>query len=232
LNEYRDILDILAGELLEKETLHRPELQAIFANVDKRPRLTVFDDFGGRIPSDKPPIKTPGELAIERGEPWPPPVREPAFKAAIAQASQAASQAADAARAESDRNAHGGNGSGDHHGSLVPHGSHAPVDAQETHQGVPHAHAQPDYGAPAGWRAPGWPPPEQQAGYWHPAPQAPPAPYPPQAPQQPYWPQPAQSYPGYPGHPGYPGASQPPYPPYPPPGNVAPDAGHNPPAQG
>ena len=74
LTEYRDVLDTLAGELLEKETLHRPELEAIFADVEKRPRLTMFDDFGGRIPSDKPPIKTPGELAIERGEPWPPPV--------------------------------------------------------------------------------------------------------------------------------------------------------------
>ena len=78
------MLDALASKLLEKETLHRKELQAIFADVDKRPRITVFDDFGGRMPSDKPPIKTPGELAIERGEPWPPPVPEPAFKAAIA----------------------------------------------------------------------------------------------------------------------------------------------------
>lgn len=74
LTEYRDVLDTLAGELLEKETLHRPELESIFADVEKRPRLTMFDDFGGRIPSDKPPIKTPGELAIERGEPWPQPV--------------------------------------------------------------------------------------------------------------------------------------------------------------
>ena len=90
LTEYRDVLDTLAGELLEKETLHRAELQAIFADVKKRPRLTMFDDFGGRVPSDKPPIKTPGELAIERGEPWPKPVPEPAFKAAIAQASQEA----------------------------------------------------------------------------------------------------------------------------------------------
>ena len=65
LTEYRDVLDVLAGELLEKETLHRAELEAIFANVNKRPRLTGFDDFGGRVPSDKPPIKTPGELAIE-----------------------------------------------------------------------------------------------------------------------------------------------------------------------
>ena len=122
LTEYRDVLDTLAGELLEKETLHRAELEAIFADVEKRPRLTMFDDFGGRIPSDKPPIKTPGELAIERGEPWPQPVAEPAFKAAIA----AASQAAEAAQAEADRTGHGANGShggqgGSSAGSTRPH---------------------------------------------------------------------------------------------------------------
>ncbi len=199
LTEYRVVLDALAGQLLEKETLHRPELEGIFADVEKRPRLTVFDDFGGRIPSDKPPIKTPGELAIERGEPWPPPAQEPAFKVAIAQASQAA----EAARAEANRNPHGGNGAG---------GSHA---GRQNQQGVPHGQAQPDYGAPAGWRAPGWPPPEQQAGYWYPSPQSPP-------PQQPYWPQPAQGYPGYPGN------TQPSHPPYPPAGQSTPDAGKSP----
>ncbi len=76
-----------------------PNSQAIFADVKKRPRLTMFDDFGGRVPSDKPPIKTPGELAIERGEEWPKPVPEPAFKAAIAQASQEAA-ARQASRSE------------------------------------------------------------------------------------------------------------------------------------
>ena len=141
LTEYRDVLDTLAGELLEKETLHRPELQAIFGDVEKRPRLTMFDDFGGRIPSDKPPIKTPGELAIERGEPWPQPVPEPAFKVAIARASQAA----DDAKGESTGT--GGNGTNGSHGTT-----------------------QPDYGAPAGWHAPGWPPrpsnePESASSY-------------------------------------------------------------------
>lgn len=132
LTEYRDVLDTLAGELLEKETLHRPELEAIFGDVEKRPRLTMFDDFGGRIPSDKPPIKTPGELAIERGEPWPQPVPEPAFKAAIARASKAAEQAQSETQGNGDSGSQGANGS---HGST-----------------------QPDYGAPAGWHAPGWPP--------------------------------------------------------------------------
>jgi cell division protease FtsH len=72
LNTYRDILDSLVIELLEKETLQRKDLERIFAGVEKRPRITAFNEFGGRTPSDKPPIKTPGELAKERGEPWPP----------------------------------------------------------------------------------------------------------------------------------------------------------------
>ena len=72
LNEYRDVLDQLASELLERETLTRKDLEKIFTDVAKRPRITAFNDFGDRIPSDKPPVKTPGELAIERGEPWPP----------------------------------------------------------------------------------------------------------------------------------------------------------------
>ena len=79
LNTYRDVLDDLVFELLEKETLTRKDLERIFDRVEKRPRITAFNDFGGRTPSDKPPISTPAELAKERGEPWPPPSpsREP-----------------------------------------------------------------------------------------------------------------------------------------------------------
>ncbi|GHF74676.1 cell division protease FtsH [Amycolatopsis bartoniae] len=71
LNTYRDVLDDLVLELLEKETLQRKDLERIFASVEKRPHITVFNEFGERVPSDKPPIKTPRELAMERGEPWP-----------------------------------------------------------------------------------------------------------------------------------------------------------------
>ena len=80
LNTYRDVLDELVFELLEKETLTRNDLERIFDQVEKRPRITAFNDFGGRTPSDKPPIQTPAERARERGEPWPPhtePAREP-----------------------------------------------------------------------------------------------------------------------------------------------------------
>jgi cell division protease FtsH len=77
LNTYRDVLDNLVMELLEKETLQRKDLERIFSQVEKRPRITAFNEFGGRTPSDKPPIKTPAELAKERGEPWPPITEEP-----------------------------------------------------------------------------------------------------------------------------------------------------------
>ncbi|BBX34026.1 ATP-dependent metalloprotease FtsH [Mycolicibacterium mageritense DSM 44476 = CIP 104973] len=185
LTEYRDVLDTLAGELLEKETLHRAELEAIFGEVKKRPRLTMFDDFGGRVPSDKPPIKTPGELAIERGEPWPPPVPEPAFKAAIAAASREANERAEASR----QNGSAANG--------------APSN------GAPNGPTQPDYGAPAGWHAPGWPPPAQQQpgyqpqqGYWYPPPH-------PSGWQQPQ-PYPYQPYPQPGQHPAAPDPAGPP----------------------
>jgi cell division protease FtsH len=77
LNTYRDVLDELVVELLDRETLQRKDLERIFSRVEKRPRITAFNDFGDRVPSDKPPIKTRGELAIERGEPWPPVQEEP-----------------------------------------------------------------------------------------------------------------------------------------------------------
>jgi cell division protease FtsH len=77
LNTYRDVLDELVVELLDRETLQRKDLERIFSRVEKRPRITAFNDFGERVPSDKPPVKTRGELAIERGEPWPPAQEEP-----------------------------------------------------------------------------------------------------------------------------------------------------------
>ncbi|AZI58918.1 ATP-dependent zinc metalloprotease FtsH [Nakamurella antarctica] len=82
LNENRDILDKLAMELLEKETLDRKDLTRIFVDVVKRPKITSFDEFGARIPSTLPPIKTPGELAIERGEEWPRKPAAPAYASA------------------------------------------------------------------------------------------------------------------------------------------------------
>ena len=79
-----------------RETLHRKDLETIFGDVKKRPRITAFNDFGDGRPSDKPPVKTPGELAVERGEPWPQPVPEPAFKTATRRRPRPQPQAAPA----------------------------------------------------------------------------------------------------------------------------------------
>ena len=148
LNTYRDVLDDLAAELLETETLNRKDLQRVFANVEKRPRITAFNDFGGRTPSDNPPVQTPGERAIERGEPWPPPAPEPYFR-----------------QPEPVGAGHQGpslqKGQPDPYGPPPQPGSWGPVPGHRQGapgQSPPPGGSRPDYGAPPGWSAPGWPP--------------------------------------------------------------------------
>ena len=62
LVEYRDVLDDLVLELMEKETLGKDDLARIFAPVAKRPPHNTYAGFGRRAPSDKPPVMTPSEL--------------------------------------------------------------------------------------------------------------------------------------------------------------------------
>ncbi len=146
LTEYRDTLDVLATELLEKETLTRKDLEQIFGAVGKRDRITDFNDFGGRTPSDKPPVKTPGELAIERGEPWPP---EPEQRAAP----QPAGYPPVGAYPPGAYPAPGYPAPAYPAGAYPPAPGQAPIDQAPT-----------DYGAPAGWSAPGWPPAPHNPG--------------------------------------------------------------------
>ena len=155
LESNRDILDAVAGELLEKETLRQDDLERLFADVVKRPRITEFDDFGGRIPSARPPIKTPGELAKERGEPWPPPVTDP-FAMPVLPAGRDAEDARDPGEADGP-----GDDGGDRNGVGAPVG----MPGGGSGRGVPAGGGQrptgiPAYGTPPppGWSAPGWPP--------------------------------------------------------------------------
>ena len=131
LSEYRDTLDTLASELLDKETLTRKDLELIFSHVEKRSRITTFNEFGERTPSDKPPVKTPGELAIERGEPWPP---EPEPKPEPVGVGH-----------------HVGAGHDANGNPQPPSGPYPPTQ-------FPPPGTRPDYGAPRDWSAPGWPP--------------------------------------------------------------------------
>ncbi|WP_019201055.1 ATP-dependent zinc metalloprotease FtsH [Tsukamurella sp. 1534] len=224
LNEYRDVLDVLAGELLEKETLVRKDLERIFESVEKRPRITQFDDFGHRTPSNKPPIKTPKEIAIENGDPWPPVDEEAERKKAEQEQAERDRAAALAAAGPNGPNGQGGQYGYGQYGQAGPNGQangqapapwpapgapsgygqpqqpqpaygqpgyqwggqqaypgpQYPAPGPYTQPGVQQPGGQygqpgqpgqqgsrPDYGAPAGWSAPGWPPqdaPQQDRG--------------------------------------------------------------------
>ncbi len=64
LVEYRDVLDDMVLKLLDKETLGKEEVAAIFAAVDKRPLRSHPTGNGRRPLSSKPPVLTPAELAV------------------------------------------------------------------------------------------------------------------------------------------------------------------------
>lgn len=73
LAENRDYLDKLAEMLLDKETLRRPDLEGIFEGIEPRAAFDVFPNEDDRFPrqAGREPVKTPAELAKERGEELP-----------------------------------------------------------------------------------------------------------------------------------------------------------------
>jgi cell division protease FtsH len=64
LVQYRDVLDHLVLELMEKETLSRQAVVKIFEPVQKRPVRGTYTGYGKRLPSDRPPVLTQKELAL------------------------------------------------------------------------------------------------------------------------------------------------------------------------
>jgi cell division protease FtsH len=65
LVEYRDVLDDLVLELMDKETLAKDEVLRVFEPVHKRPSRGTWEGNGAnRTPSDRPPVMTPAELAL------------------------------------------------------------------------------------------------------------------------------------------------------------------------
>src|SRR5689334_10752402 len=61
---YREVLDDLVLQLMDKETLSREEVLRIFAPIQTRPSRGSYTGYGKRLPSDRPPIMTPKELAL------------------------------------------------------------------------------------------------------------------------------------------------------------------------
>ncbi len=64
LVQYRDVLDDLVLQLMDKETLSKDQVLAIFAPIIKRPNRGSYTGWGKRLPSEKPPVLTPRELAL------------------------------------------------------------------------------------------------------------------------------------------------------------------------
>jgi cell division protease FtsH len=64
LAQYREVLDHLVLQLMEHETLSREQVLQIFAPVHKRPARGSYTGYGKRLPSDRPPVLTPKELAL------------------------------------------------------------------------------------------------------------------------------------------------------------------------
>ncbi|MFT4123971.1 MAG: ATP-dependent zinc metalloprotease FtsH [Microbacteriaceae bacterium] len=67
LNKNRDILDRLATELLEKETLDHLQLEEIFADVEKLPERPTWLSSQARPLSDRPPVPVPSHAPIDPG---------------------------------------------------------------------------------------------------------------------------------------------------------------------
>jgi cell division protease FtsH len=64
LVEYRDVLDNIVLELMEKETVTQADMARLCAGVQKRRPMAPFNGFGKRRPSDRPPVLTPTEQSL------------------------------------------------------------------------------------------------------------------------------------------------------------------------
>jgi len=67
LTENRDILDTLASELLEKETLDHNQIAEIFTNVKKLPERPQWLSSTKRPVSSQPPVELPAKAPIDAG---------------------------------------------------------------------------------------------------------------------------------------------------------------------
>ena len=65
LVENRATLDAMVLQLLEKETLNKEEIAAIFAKVNSWPRRPSWTGSATRIPSQQPPVAVPERLIVK-----------------------------------------------------------------------------------------------------------------------------------------------------------------------
>jgi len=66
LIQNRAVLDRLVLELMEKETLHKEEIEKIFADVAARPSRPAWTGSSNRVPSKIPPVEIPKREEVEK----------------------------------------------------------------------------------------------------------------------------------------------------------------------
>jgi cell division protease FtsH len=132
------VLDNLVLQLMEQETLSREEVLRIFSPIHVRATRGSYTGYGKRLPSDRPPVLTPKEMALTAA----PDGEQPA-----AGNGQAVSSGADGSPQPLSPESPGGTGGGAASSSLGP-------DGRNGHDGGPGGPAGPGAGGPA----PGGPP--------------------------------------------------------------------------
>jgi len=80
LVENRTTLDAMVLELLDKETLNKEEIAAIFAKVSSWPRRPSWTGSATRIPSSQPPVAVPERVITEAADKKPSRVKKSAKK--------------------------------------------------------------------------------------------------------------------------------------------------------
>jgi cell division protease FtsH len=65
LVENRVTLDAMVIQLLERETLNKEEISAIFSRVNSWPRRPAWTGSANRIPSQQPPVAVPERIVVE-----------------------------------------------------------------------------------------------------------------------------------------------------------------------
>lgn len=65
LVDNRATLDAMVLQLLERETLNKEEISAIFTKVNSWPRRPAWTGSATRIPSQQPPVAVPERIVVE-----------------------------------------------------------------------------------------------------------------------------------------------------------------------
>ncbi|MFM7874242.1 MAG: cell division protein FtsH, partial [Actinomycetota bacterium] len=67
--ENRSILDSLVEELMDKETLHKEEIEVVFKRVAARPKRPAWTGSELRIPSRVPPVEIKKKVEVSEAKP-------------------------------------------------------------------------------------------------------------------------------------------------------------------